>query len=186
MCAGSRPEAQEVLTATRFGDHQVALKSGYDKYVSVEKSGRLTARADAISSQELWQAVFQDVRVTLVKSYIPHLSLLSTLLFVQCCLYVPSLSRALQGKTALLGSNNCFLSVSDSGEIRCSSLKVGEHEVLTVSSSAGVFTQRGNLHAHESDLQSVGQRAVRLHLHLSSFLFIYHFSSRYSCNMYVG
>ena len=83
MCAGSRPEAQEVLTATRFGDHQVALKSGYDKYVSVEKSGRLTARADAISSQELWQAVFQDVRVTLVNS---HTFLISH--YCQhCCLY---------------------------------------------------------------------------------------------------
>ena len=60
--AGEGPEAQEILTAIKISDTKIALKSGYDKYLSVEDGGgRVAGRSDAIGSREQWEPVIQEV-----------------------------------------------------------------------------------------------------------------------------
>jgi len=58
---GEGPNAEEILTAVRVSDSLIALKSGYDKYLSVQTDGRVVGRSDAISGHEQWEPVFQDV-----------------------------------------------------------------------------------------------------------------------------
>jgi FRG1-like domain len=60
---GEGPTAEEILTATRVSGTLVALKSGYDKYMSVQPDGKVVGRSDAISGREQWEPVFQDVCV---------------------------------------------------------------------------------------------------------------------------
>ena len=63
MISGEGPSAEEILTAVRVSDSLVALKSGYDKYLSVQTDGRVVGRSDAISGREQWEPVFHDVRM---------------------------------------------------------------------------------------------------------------------------
>nr|CAH7729757.1 unnamed protein product [Callosobruchus chinensis] len=72
---GEGPSPEEILTAISINERKVAFKSGYNKYLRVEKSGAVTGRSDAIGAMEQWEPVFED------------------------------------GKLALLGYNDCFLSV---------------------------------------------------------------------------
>jgi len=60
-CVGEGPSPEEILTAVRVSGTLIALKSGYDKYLSVQTDGRVVGRADAISGREQWEPVFQDV-----------------------------------------------------------------------------------------------------------------------------
>ena len=63
---GEGPEAQEILTAIRVSETKVAIKSGYDKYLTVEEKGdRVAGRSDAIGSREQWEAVIQEVGLSL-------------------------------------------------------------------------------------------------------------------------
>ena len=61
---GEGPSPEEILTAVRVSGSVIALKSGYDKYLSVQADGRVVGRSDAISGREQWEPVFQDVRLT--------------------------------------------------------------------------------------------------------------------------
>jgi protein FRG1 len=47
------------LTAIAVDDHRIALKSGYGKFVSVERDDRVTGTAEAIGAREYWEPVFQ-------------------------------------------------------------------------------------------------------------------------------
>ena len=60
---GQGPDPIEILTAVRIGDTKIALKSGYDKYLSVEANGKVTGRSDAIGGREQWEPVFQEVSI---------------------------------------------------------------------------------------------------------------------------
>ena len=64
LLAGEGPSPEEILTASRVSGSLVALKSGYDKYLSVQTDGKVVGRSDAISGREQWEPVFHDVRVT--------------------------------------------------------------------------------------------------------------------------
>ena len=44
-----------------MNDTKVAIKSGFGKYIGIETGGKVTGRADAITSREQWEPVFQDV-----------------------------------------------------------------------------------------------------------------------------
>ena len=59
--SGEGPDPTEILMAIRVTDTKVALKSGYDKYLSVDQKSRVVGRSDAISSREQWEPVFEDV-----------------------------------------------------------------------------------------------------------------------------
>ena len=61
LFAGEGPDPIEILTAVKVSETKIALKSGYDKYLAVDKKGRVTARSDAIGTREQWEPVFQDV-----------------------------------------------------------------------------------------------------------------------------
>jgi len=68
---GEPPEPQEILTAILINEKQVAFKSGYGKYLSVNSAGLLIARSDAISPKEYFEIVFDyeyDGRKTYLKA----------------------------------------------------------------------------------------------------------------------
>src|SRR6202008_1518304 len=46
----------------------IALKSGYNKYLSIDSKGRLVGRSDAIGSREQFEPVFQDSKLALLGS----------------------------------------------------------------------------------------------------------------------
>lgn len=56
---GEGPSPEEILTAVPINEQKIALKSGYNKYLRVEKDGVVTARSDAIGAMEQWEPVFQ-------------------------------------------------------------------------------------------------------------------------------
>jgi len=60
FCPGG-PEPEEILTALRVDDTKVALKSGYDQYISVDANGLVVGRSMAIGTKEQWEPVFQEV-----------------------------------------------------------------------------------------------------------------------------
>ena len=58
---GEGPDPEEILTALRLSDTKIALKSGYDKYLSVSSNNTVVGRSDAIGPREQWEPIFQDV-----------------------------------------------------------------------------------------------------------------------------
>ncbi|XP_013394469.1 protein FRG1 [Lingula anatina] len=63
---GEGPNPEEILTAIKVTDTKIALKSGYDKYISVDSVGRVAGRSDAIGSREQWEPIFQDGKLALL------------------------------------------------------------------------------------------------------------------------
>lgn len=49
-----------------FSDTRIALKSGYNKYLSVDHQSRLVGRSDAIGAREQFEPVFQDDKMALL------------------------------------------------------------------------------------------------------------------------
>ena len=47
----------------RVSENRIALKSGYNRYVSVNSAGELIGRMEAIGPRETWEPVFEDVSV---------------------------------------------------------------------------------------------------------------------------
>ena len=63
---GEVPDPEEILTAVRFSNTQIALKSGYNKYLSIDAKNRLVGRSDAIGSREHFEPVFQEAKLALL------------------------------------------------------------------------------------------------------------------------
>lgn len=59
------PSPEEIFTAFPINDARVAFKSGYGKYLKVEKDGMVTGRSDAVSAMEQFEPVFQDGKLAL-------------------------------------------------------------------------------------------------------------------------
>lgn len=97
---GEAPNPEEILTAMQLGDDKIALKSGYGKFLSVDKKNVVSGRADAIGPREQWEPVFQE------------------------------------GKTALLGCNNCFVCCDEQADIAAKSTTASDKEFLQIRSSA--------------------------------------------------
>ncbi|GJQ69486.1 hypothetical protein Trydic_g6592 [Trypoxylus dichotomus] len=62
---GEGPAPEEILTAVPVNERKIALKSGYNKYLRVEKNGTVTGRSDAIGPMEQWEPVFQDGKIAI-------------------------------------------------------------------------------------------------------------------------
>lgn len=62
---GDGPAPEEILTAFPVNDTKVAFKSGYGKYLRVEKDGIVTGRSDAVGAMEQWEPIFQDGKMAL-------------------------------------------------------------------------------------------------------------------------
>lgn len=62
---GDGPSPEEILTAISINERKVAFKSGYNKYLRVEKDGAVTGRSDAIGAMEQWEPAFQEGKIAL-------------------------------------------------------------------------------------------------------------------------
>lgn len=62
---GEEPDPEEVITAIRVSDTKIALKSGYNKYLSIDQQERLVGRSDAIGTKEQFEPVFQDGKIAI-------------------------------------------------------------------------------------------------------------------------
>ncbi|CAG2117319.1 unnamed protein product, partial [Medioppia subpectinata] len=51
-----------------FSNTQIALKSGYNKYLSIDSKSRLVGRSEAIGSREQFEPVFQEKKLALLGS----------------------------------------------------------------------------------------------------------------------
>lgn len=65
---GDPPAPEEILTAIQINDNKIAFKSGYGKYLKVEKDGVVTGRSEAIGATEQWEPIFQDNKMALLGS----------------------------------------------------------------------------------------------------------------------
>lgn len=61
---GDGPCPEEILTAFRISDNLIALKSGYGKYLGVDKNGIVVGRSDAVGAIEQWEPIFQVISLT--------------------------------------------------------------------------------------------------------------------------
>ena len=57
--AGDSPDPEEVLPAIRVNESKIAFKSGFEKYLRVDKDGVVRGVADAVGAMEQWEPVFQ-------------------------------------------------------------------------------------------------------------------------------
>lgn len=62
---GEGPCPEEILTAFRISDNIIALKSGYGKYLGVDKNGVVVGRSDAVGAVEQWEPIFQDEKLAI-------------------------------------------------------------------------------------------------------------------------
>lgn len=66
---GQGPSPEEILTAFPIGETgKVALKSGYGKYLGVDKNGVVVGRSDAVGVIEQWEPIFQDDKLAILNS----------------------------------------------------------------------------------------------------------------------
>lgn len=63
---GDGPDPEEILTAFPINDTKIAFKSGYGKYLKIEKDGIVTGRSEAVGSMEQWEPIFQDDKMALL------------------------------------------------------------------------------------------------------------------------
>lgn len=56
---GDGPSPEEIFTALAINDQHIALKSGYGRYLKVEKDGVITGRSEAVGGLEQFEPVFQ-------------------------------------------------------------------------------------------------------------------------------
>lgn len=59
------PEPEEILLAVKVDDNKIALKSGYDQYLSVEPNNLVVGRSMAIGNKEQWEPVFEEGKMAL-------------------------------------------------------------------------------------------------------------------------
>lgn len=56
---GDPPAPEEIFTAIAINDKQIVFKSGYGRYLKVEKDGVITGRSEAVGALEQFEPVFQ-------------------------------------------------------------------------------------------------------------------------------
>uniref|UniRef100_A0A1L8E5Y6 Protein FRG1 homolog n=1 Tax=Nyssomyia neivai TaxID=330878 RepID=A0A1L8E5Y6_9DIPT len=63
---GDPPAPEEILTAFAINETKISFKSGYGKYLKVEKDGVVTGRSDAVGAMEQWEPVFENGKMALL------------------------------------------------------------------------------------------------------------------------
>ena len=95
--SGSGPDPEEVLVAVKVNETKVSFKSGFNKYLKVDKNDQIMGISEAVGAMEQFEPIFQD------------------------------------GKLALLGANNRFLTINDSNEsLECTQTKAGSTEMIKI------------------------------------------------------
>lgn len=119
---GDGPDPEEIFTAFPINERKVSFKSGYGKYLRIEKDGMVTGRSEAVGSMEQWEPVFEVVFNNI---------LASTSIYVV-------MNFPMQGKDmALLSETGHFMSI-DPEDDACVALhkKVGKQEICFVRTNA--------------------------------------------------
>eukprot|EP00051_Salpingoeca_urceolata_P027137 m.480169 g.480169 ORF g.480169 m.480169 type:complete len:267 (-) comp21725_c0_seq1:74-874(-) len=62
------PSPEQIITVVHVSENRVALKTAYGRYVSVDESGRVTAREEAMGPRELWQPIVTEDGTTFLRS----------------------------------------------------------------------------------------------------------------------
>ncbi|UJR28825.1 hypothetical protein I4U23_010049 [Adineta vaga] len=62
---GEGPDQQQILTAIRISENKVAFKSGFGKYLAINKNGLVIGRSDAIGMREYFEPVFENGNLAL-------------------------------------------------------------------------------------------------------------------------
>src|SRR5699024_6640756 len=65
---GEGPDPEEIFVAVRASPSQIAIKSGYNKYLAVDGHRRVVGHYDAIGLKEHFDPVFQDGKLALLAS----------------------------------------------------------------------------------------------------------------------
>lgn len=65
---GEGPDPEEIFIAVRVTPAQIAIKSGYFKYLAVDKHRKVVGHSDAISNREHFDPIFQDGKLALSAS----------------------------------------------------------------------------------------------------------------------
>ena len=65
---GDGPSPTEQLTGIPVSDTKVAFKTGFDKYLGVDKNGKVTGISDAIGPKEQWEPIFQEGKTALLST----------------------------------------------------------------------------------------------------------------------
>ena len=63
---GQGPDLPEQLTGVVISDCKIAFKTGFGKYVSINRNNCVVGVSDAISAKEQWEPVFQDGKLALM------------------------------------------------------------------------------------------------------------------------
>lgn len=63
---GEGPDPEEIFTAFPINERKVSFKSGYGKYLKIEKDGMVTGRSEAVGSLEQWEPIFEDGKMALL------------------------------------------------------------------------------------------------------------------------
>lgn len=69
---GEGPDPEEVLLAIRINDSKIAFKSGFEKYLRIDKDDIVRGVSDAVGSMEQWEPVFQASRPSKAYYYISN------------------------------------------------------------------------------------------------------------------
>ena len=62
---GEVPDQEEVLTVIKVDSSKIALKSGYNKYLSIDSKDQVVGRSDAIGPREQFEPIFQDGKIAI-------------------------------------------------------------------------------------------------------------------------
>jgi len=60
------PSPEEIFTAIRINDDKIAIKSGYGKYLRIDKNNELIGRSDAVGPSEQFEPIFDDGKLALL------------------------------------------------------------------------------------------------------------------------
>ncbi|KAI2797100.1 Protein frg1 [Blomia tropicalis] len=63
---GEGPDQEEIFVAIRASSNQFALKTGYNKYLSVDGRHRVVGHSDAVGEKEQFDPVFQDGKLAIM------------------------------------------------------------------------------------------------------------------------
>lgn len=63
---GDAPDLTEQLTGVVISDTKIALKTGFGKYLSINKDSVVVGISDAIGVKEQWEPIFQDGKLALM------------------------------------------------------------------------------------------------------------------------
>jgi len=63
---GQGPEPEEILMAMRVGEGKISLKSGFDKYLRLDKSAHMVGVSDAVGAMEMFEPIWEEGKMALL------------------------------------------------------------------------------------------------------------------------